>query len=115
MASKATASRVVRKGFAMRYVSLFICVLALSGCKSAEQIAAEKAEVRARLAANTKEFCASIGYPAGSLEQARCAEEMAKKAMDNDAASAQAGATIAAAQSRNRVSCFSSPGMVNCY
>ncbi len=99
----------------MRYVSLFVCGLALCGCKSAEQIAAEKAEVRARLAANTKEFCASIGYAAGSLEQARCAEEMAKKAIDSDAASTQAGAIVAAAQARNRVSCTGYGNTVNCY
>jgi translation elongation factor EF-Tu-like GTPase len=95
----------------MRYASLFICVLALCGCKSAEQQAAD----RARLAANVREFCVSLGYQAGSVEAARCAEEMVKKIADEDMAGRQAGALVAAAQARNRVSCISSPGVVNCY
>ncbi len=99
----------------MRYVFLFICVFALCGCKSAEQIAAESAATRARLAANTKEFCVSLGYKEGSLEQARCAEEMVKKIADENAAKTQAAASIIAAQERNRVSCTSYGNTVNCY
>ena len=100
----------------MRFIPfVIVSVVALSGCKSVEQQQAEKTAARARLAANTKEFCASIGYAAGSIEQARCAEEMAKKAIDSDAAAAQAGAVVAAAQARNRVSCSSYGNTVNSY
>jgi uncharacterized protein YfiM (DUF2279 family) len=95
----------------MRYVSLFICVLAIAGCKSAEQQAAD----RARLAANVREFCVSLGYQAGSVEAARCGEEMVKKMSDEDTAGRQAGAAILAAQARNRVSCTGYGNTVNCY
>jgi hypothetical protein len=99
----------------MRYVSLFICGLALCGCKSAEQITAEAEVRRTRVISQTKSACADLGYPSGSIENARCAEGLFKKAMDENAAEMQAGATIAAAQARNRVSCTGYGNTVNCY
>ena len=94
---------------------LLLAVFALAGCKSAEQLASENASARARLATNTREFCVSLGYAAGSVDAARCAEGLVKKIADEGVAATQAGAIVSAAQARNRVSCSSYGNTVNCY
>lgn len=99
----------------MRNVSILICGLALFGCKSAEQIAAERDARRSRVIAEAKSTCVGLGYPEGSAENARCAEDLFKKAMDSDVATTQAAAAITASQARNRISCTGYGNTVNCY
>jgi hypothetical protein len=95
--------------------AIVLSLIALSGCSSPQERAAQAAARRAQIISSARDSCSGFGHKDGSPEMTRCTEEMFKKAIDIEVELERQQSNVRAAGASKNVYCTKIGDSVSCF